>query len=560
MHYNYIIVGGGSAGCVLANRLSANPSTSVLLIEAGGTHKKWRVDMPAALDAFMGPCDENWGFRTDPEPGLKGRHIDHPRGRLLGGSSSINGMAYTRGNVLDFDNWAAQHGCVGWDYEGMLPYFARSEHSVNQHGPGRGKEGPQYTRAPNPFADEVNAAFMNAGVESGFAYLSDSNGTVQEGFAPNEQTIYRGRRWSTARAYLDPVRNRPNLTVLTRCIVDRIVFEGSAAKSVIFSQQGRPLTAEAGQEIILSAGTFGSPAILQRSGVGPKGLIEQLGIPLVADLPVGENLQDHPDVIIQFKASRNVGIQSSTRGLARIKTGVEWFLFKTGPAASNQFEAAAYLRTDPTRDYPNIKLEMLPMAFEPHSFTPRPYPAFQVHMTLQRAKSRGRFQIRSRNPIENPSVIFNYLENPDDVRVLTDAVRLMRRIAEAPAFKNVLSKEIFPGPDCTSDAQIESWLRDNVNTAYHPGGTCKMGSDDRPGTVVTPDLRVRGVSKLRVADASVMPEIVTANLNAATIAIGEKAAAIVLDEERCDPATSLKHWQTGRQFTAKEQTNLRASA
>ncbi|MBX5210527.1 choline dehydrogenase [Rhizobium sp. NZLR11] len=540
MHYDHIIVGGGSAGCVLANRLSANPSTSVLLIEAGGTHKKWRVDMPAALDAFMGPCDENWGFRTDPEPGLQGRQIDHPRGRLLGGSSSINGMAYTRGNVMDFENWAARHGCIGWDYQNILPYFARSEHSVNQHGPGRGRDGPQYTRAPNPFADEVNTAFMNAGVESGFDYLNDSNGTVQEGFAPNEQTIYRGRRWSTARGYLDPVRDRPNLTVLTRCVVDRLLFDGKTAKAVVFKQQGHTLTAKADGEIILSAGTFGSAAILQRSGVGPKDLIERLGIPLVADLPVGENLQDHPDVIIQFKASRDVGIYRSTRGLARIKTGIEWFLTKTGPAATNHFEAAAYLKTDPTRDYPNIKLEMLPIAFEPHSFTPRNYPAFQVHMTLQRARSRGRCQINSRNPDETLSILFNYLEDEDDIRALTDAVRLMRRIAEAPAFKNVLSTEIFPGPGCTSDSQIETWLRANVNTAYHPGGTCKMGSEERAGTVVTPDLRVRGLSNLRVADASVMPEIVTANLNAATIAIGEKAAAIVLNENCNEPATPLE--------------------
>jgi len=524
--FDYIIVGAGSAGCVLANRLSADPHVRVLLIEAGGTHRKWKVDMPLALDRLMGECKENWGFQTEPEPAIGGRTIDHPRGRLLGGSSSINGMVYTRGNVRDFDRWASLYGCTGWDYESVLPFFVRAETSVNKGGAYRGTEGPLFTQAPNPFKDDINRAFMNSGVEASYPYLSDSNGRLQEGFSSNEQTIYKGERWSTARAYLDPAKDRSNLVVRTECLVDKVHFDGSVAVAVRFSQQGRQCQAFASKEIILAAGAIGSPAILQRSGVGPEDVLRNANIVPVKILPVGEGLQDHPDIIMQFKCKKNLGLYKYANIFSQLCVGAQWFATKTGQAASNQFEASAYLKTDDTREYPNLKLEILPVAIKPGTFEPYKFPAFQIHMTLQRAKSRGRVAVKSQSPEDSPSLLFNYLENADDIKAFIDAVNLVRNLVKMPSFERIVESEIFPGPTVQQNDEIENWIRQNVATAYHPGGTCRMGRIEDDSTVVDSKLRVKGLLNLRVVDASVMPEIATGNLNAPTIMIAEKAASL----------------------------------
>jgi choline dehydrogenase len=524
--FDYVIIGAGSAGCVLASRLSENPRWRILLLEAGGSDQDWRIDMPLGVGALLESGAHNWNYLTDPEPHLNHRRIAHPRGRVLGGSSSINGMVYTRGHGLDYDEWAQKHGCTGWGYADLLPYFKRSERFAGGAGPYRGGDGPLQVMAPDLGLSPLNKAFIEAGREAGYPLTPDSNGHQQEGFGPNEMTIANGRRWSAARAYLDPARRRDNLRIEPGALVERIVFDGTRAIGAMFRQKGRETFAKAGNEIILCGGAINSPQVLMLSGIGPADMLRQFDIPVVSDLAgVGGNLQDHPDLTVQYWCGPPVTLYPSTQRPAKWLAGLRWFATRRGPAASNQFEAAAYIRTDAGIEHPDLKLELLPLAFQPGSFKPHPGHAFQIHMTMLRAYSRGWIALKSRDPAAAPRIGFNYLGDPRDLATMRRAVSLTQEIVRQPAMQAFARGEIAPGPAGATDGALDDWIRDNIATAYHPSGTCRMGGNS--DSVVDPQLRVRGIEGLRVVDASIMPQVVSSNTNAPTIMIAERASDLI---------------------------------
>lgn len=537
--FDYVIVGAGSAGCVLASRLSENPRHRVLLLEAGGSDRDWRIDMPLGVGALLESGAHNWNYLTEPEPYLNNRRIAHPRGRVLGGSSSINGMVYTRGHGLDYDNWAGKHGCAGWAYADVLPYFKRSEHSAGGSGPYRGGDGPLRVMAPDLCLSPLNKAFMEAGRQAGYPLTLDSNGHQQEGFGPNEMTIAGGRRWSAARAYLDPARARPNLRIESGAVVERILFNGARAAGVQYRQGDSICNVRAGAEIILCGGAINSPQVLMLSGIGPAEMLRQHEIPVIADrAEVGRNLQDHPDLTVQYWCGVPVTLYPATRFPAKWLTGLRWFMARKGLAASNQFEAAAYIRTAAGIEHPDLKLELLPLAFQPESFAPHPGHAFQIHMTMLRAESRGSITLKSKDPAAPPRLTFNYLSDPRDLATMRRALRLTQEIVSQPALQAYARDEIAPGAAGATDATLDAWIRDHIATAYHPSGTCRMGDD--PNSVLDPQLRVRGVDGLRVVDASIMPQVVSSNTNAPTIMIAERASDLIRGTSL--PPANLPYW------------------
>jgi choline dehydrogenase len=550
---DYIVVGAGSGGCAVTWRL-AEAGHSVIVIEAGGTDAGPFIQMPGALSYPMNMARYDWGLQTEPEPHLGGRRLATPRGRVIGGSSSINGMVYVRGHPRDFDHWA-EAGAQGWAFADVLPYFRRMEcwhgapdaeaaHStvgIPPNGPTgggwRGTDGPLHvTRGArtNPLFD----AFVTAGGQAGYPLTRDTNGAQQEGFGAMEATIWRGKRWSAAQAYLRPAL-RTGRVRLVRGLAARVVFNGRHAEGVELSG-GQVLRAR--REVVLAASSINTPKLLMLSGIGPASDLAAQGIPVLADRPgVGANLQDHLEVYLQYACTRPVTLYKYWNLPGKAWVGAQWLFTGTGPGASNQFEACAFVRSAAGIDYPDIQYHFLPIAVRYDGRAIATEHGFQVHVGPMRSKSRGHVRLRSPRPEDAPEIRFNYMSHPDDWAEFRTCVRLTREIMDQPAMRPWVAREIQPGADAQDDAALDDFLRQHVESAYHPCGTARMGRADDPGAVVDPTGRVIGVQGLRVADSSIFPRVTNGNLNAPTIMAGEKIADHILGRTAL-PRANLEPW------------------
>ncbi|WP_288192876.1 choline dehydrogenase [uncultured Phyllobacterium sp.] len=539
MEADFVIIGSGSAGSAMAYRLSEDGRHSVIVIEFGGTDMGPFIQMPAALSFPMNMSTYDWGFSSEPEPHLGGRTLVTPRGKVIGGSSSINGMVYVRGHAHDFDHWA-ESGAAGWSYADVLPYFKRMEHSHGGEAGWRGTNGPlhvQRGRRDNPLFH----AFVDAGKQAGFEVTEDYNGAKQEGFGAMEQTIHNGRRWSTANAYLRPALKRRNVS-LVNGFARRVVIENQRATGVEITRRGKTEIVRARREVIVAASSINSPKLLMLSGIGPAQHLKEHGIAVVADRAgVGQNLQDHMEVYIQQESLKPITLNSKLGLFSKAMIGAQWLFFKTGDGATNHFESAAFVRSKPGVDYPDIQYHFLPAAIRYDGKAAAKGHGFQAHVGPMRSKSRGSVSLRSSDPLEKPKIVFNYMSHPDDWADFRHAVRLTREIFGQAALDPYRGREISPGAHVQSDEAIDDFLREHAESAFHPCGTCKMGAANDPMAVVDPQCRVIGVEGLRVADSSIFPRVTNGNLNGPSIMTGEKASDHILGRDPL-PRSNQEPW------------------
>lgn len=523
---DFVIIGSGSAGSAMAYRLSEDGKHSVIVIEYGGTDFGPLIQMPSALSIPLNMSRYDWGFSSEPEPHLGGRVLATPRGKVLGGSSSINGMVYVRGHARDFDHWAEQ-GATGWGYADVLPYFKRMEHAKGGEDGWRGTKGPLHIQRGSR-RNPLYHAFVEAGHQAGFELTEDYNGAKQEGFGAMEQTIHHGRRWSVANAYLRPALKRGNVRVVNG-FARRVVIENQRAVGVEIEVRKAIQLVKARREVIVAASSINSPKLLMLSGIGPAAHLKAHGIDVIADRRgVGQNLQDHMELYIQQEATQPITLHSVLNPFSKALIGAQWLLFKSGLGATNHFEAAAFVRSAAGVDYPDIQFHFLPAAIRYDGKAAAKSHGFQVHVGPMRSKSRGAVTLRSSDPWAKPEIRFNYMSHPDDWRDFRHCIRLTREIFAQTAFDPFRGKEISPGSHVQTDEQLDAFIREHSESAYHPCGTCRMGAADDPMSVVDPECRVIGVEGLRVADSSIFPRVTNGNLNAPSIMTGEKAADHIL--------------------------------